>query len=587
MRFGLEKFSIKPIKNKDITILWAIGLGLILFVAKLVLSRAQNVYLAPDASGLDDMMMYNAAVSITKGEWLGAYNWMTLSKHSFYALWLAVLHWLGIPALAGGQILWAGVSVAAGVAVAPVVKKRWLVFLLYAFLLFNPASLGNPSPMGFVSRIYRDNIFPALCLLCVAGMIGAALRYNKSVWNIVGWFMLAGVAFAACWLCREDGWWLLPFVVVAAIVFLLFVIRGDAKNKGLRIASVCVPFVFLFAGTLAWRTANYVNYGRFIISDFSSGEFADAYGALTRITSNEKDSEQAVPKDVRDALYELVPEFAELKPYLEDDGYMERYGNYNAGGFYWALREAAQQVGVYDTPKTAQGYFETLANKVNALCDANILPAGPKRSSVSPAIKAEYILPVSKEALHSLVFCATFQQSNPQALFSPGSNDATFYQEKIRPMEEFLREKAITVTHPNTEEPVYTQFQNISYKLLNLIRVIYSILLPLALVAALLWQVFGAMAWAKRRKKKQPDIQQNLFWIVQLGLLFCILLRAYMIAFVTVVSFEIGTYIMYLSSIHPLMILYAFCGTVALIRYFINGKSGEVEEPHVKGAKQK
>lgn len=579
----MKKVSLKPIKNKDLSLLWVVFLGLVFFIIKLVLSRSQNVFLDPDASGLDDMMLYNSAVSITKGEWLGTYNWMTLSKHSFYSLWLAVMHWLHIPALASGQILWGIASFATAFAVFPVLKKKWLSLMLFVFLLFNPASLANPSPLGFVSRIYRDNIFPALCLLCVAGMLGAAFRYKEGVSKTIGWFIVAGLAFAACWLCREDGWWLLPFVVIASVVILIFIVKDTGKNKVKRIVALCVPFVVLLAGTMSWRAANYANYGRFIISDFSSGEFADAYGALTRVKSSETDSEQVVPSDVREKLYELVPEFAELQPYLESASYLERYGNYNAGSFYWALREAAGEAGIYDTPQKAESYFTNLAEDINALCDDGTLQAGPKRSSVSPAIKAEYIAPVSAEAIHSLVFTATFQQSDPRALFSPGSNDAAFYESKIQPMEEFLGEKAITITHENTTEPVYTQFQNISYKLLDIIRMVYSVLLPLAFCVAVIWQVLGFIELVKRVRRKEKDSQQTLAWIVQLGILFCIVLRAFMIAFVTVVSFEIGTYIMYLASIHPLMILYAFCGTVALVQYFLQKrKKTNLEEMSAK-----
>lgn len=580
----MKKVSLKPIKNKDLSLLWVLLLGLVLFAIKLVLSRAQNVFLAPDASELDDMVLYNSAVAITKGEWLGSYGWMTLSKHSFYSLWLAVMHWLHIPALASGQILWGIAGFVTAFAVYPVLKKRWLSLALFALLLFNPASIANPSPLGFVSRIYRDNIFPALCLLCVAGMLGAAFRYKEGISRTIGWLIVAGLAFAACWLCREDGWWLLPFMVIASVVILVFIIKDNDGHKVKRSLALCVPFILLLVGTTAWKTANYVHYGRFIISDFSSGEFADAYGALTRVKSDETDSEQVVPQDVRQKLYSLVPEFAVLEPYLESASYLESYGNYNSGSFYWALREAASEAGIYDTPQKAEEYFTKLAVDVNALCEDGILEAGPKRSSVSPSIQAKYIAPVSAEALHGIVFTATFQQSDPRALFSPGSNDAAFYEEKIQPMEEFLGEKAITVTHENTIEPVYTQFQNISYKLLDLIRLIYSVLLPIGFCAALVWQVIGCIRLVGRVRNKEKDPQQTLFWFVQLGILFCIVLRAFMIAFVTVVSFKIGTYIMYLASIHPLMILYAFCGSVALVRYFVQkrGKTKQKDSPTQK-----
>lgn len=571
----MKKPDLRLFKSKDVTLFWLVLAGVLLLAVKLVFSSAQQLYLTPEESYLDDMLLYKGAVYITQGQWLGPYGWLTLSKHSFFSLWLAVLHWLHIPMLAGGQLLWGVASLAGAWAFMPVLKKRWAGLLLYAVLLFNPASFANPDPFGFVTRVYRDNIFPALCLLCVAGMVGFALRYAQKLRQSVGWLVVAGFSYAACWLCREDGWWLSPFVVVAAVVTLVFILRGNAPGKLRRALALVIPFALLLGGTLAWRGMNYLYYGRFIISDFSSGEFADAYGAMTRIKTDEAEEKTSVPTAVRRQLYALVPAFAELEPYLESESYLLRYNKHNSGGFYWALRQAAAEAGYYDTPQKAQNYFKGLAADINALCDAGVLPAGPRRSSVSPPIRAEYVAPVTAEAIVDLAFCATFQQCSPRSLFSPWSNNPGFYAEKIQPMEEFLHDKTLTVTKENTEEPYYNQFQHIAYKIMLGIRLCYAILLPLALGLALIWQVLGGVAWSKRMRARQKQPALTLVWVIQLGLLFCFVLRAFMVAFVSVSSFAIGTYIMYLASIHPLMLLFGFMGTAQLLQWGWGKKKGK------------
>ena len=55
--------------------------------------------------------------------------------------------------------------------------------------------------------------------------------------------------------------------------------------------------------------------------------------------------------------------------------------------------------------------------------------------------------------------------------------------------------------------------------------------------------------------------------IIMLGLVGMALLRCAMIAFVEVASFNIGTYVMYLSTVHPLIILYCFIGFVKSFEY--------------------
>lgn len=569
--------AIATIKNeKDIGPGLVVAAGLVLLLAKLFLAGAQQVFLWPDESVLDDMVMYDAAVSIAKGGWLGVYGFTTLAKNSFFALWLAGLHKLGIPFLLGGQLLWALASLAGAFAVYPVLKRRWAGLLLFGVLLFSPSSTANPVPYAFVTRVYRDNIFPALCVLCVAGMVGFALRLPEKPAKSVWWLALAGLAFGACWLGREDGWWLLPFVLGAALVCLVFIVRADfgIKEKAARAACLLLPFALCAACILGWSAANNAVYGRFIVNDFSSGEFADAYGAMTRIEHESWHPKVAVPTDVRQQLYQHVPAFAQLKPLLTNEHYLDKYAgknpdgsfkDYSSGAFYWALREAAAELGYYDTPQKAEAFWRKMAAEINALCDDGTLAAGPRRSSVSPPIRAEYVGPVLREGLHSLWFCATFQDCDPRSLFSPGGNDPVFYEETLRPMEEFLHEKALTVTNENSTEPYFNVRQALCFAVLDAVRLGYAILLPAGLLAALCWQVLAGVQFFRRLARRQRQPQDSLFWILMLGLLLCVLLRAFMMAFVTVSSFNIGTFVMYLASIHPLLLLYAFLGVWKLV----------------------
>ncbi len=580
--------------------------GLLLLLVKLVLADAQNVLLWPDEALLDDMLMYGSAQAITAGEWLGEYGWTTLSKHSFFALWLAGLNALGIPFLLGGQLLWAAAALAGAAAVSPLIKNRWAKLFMFAVLLYSPSSTANPfstelsgGPLGFVSRVYRDNIFPALCLLCVAGMIGFALRCKKPLRRSVWWLVLAGGALAACYLCREDGWWLLPFVVAGSVVCAVYMLRvkqGGAgsvakdeeqslafaalplKKRILRCLVLLLPFVILLAGLGGWAAKNSAVYGRFIISDFSSGEFADAYGAMTRIEHENWNPKIAVPYDVRQQLYEHVPAFAELEPYLEGESMLNRYAgdaDYSSGAFYWALREAAAACGHYSSPQAAQAFFEGLAADINALCDSGTLAAAHgQRSSVSPPIRAEYIGPVLTEGLYNVWFSATFMQCEPHSLFSPGGNDAVHYAEKLQPMEEYLNEAALTATQANSTLPYYTPYQQAAFFVLQAVRYVYAFVTPLAFAAALVWQVLAAVKLFAGLKKRNSSPSGWLVWFVMLGLLFCILLRAFMVAFVSVSSFTIGPYVMYLASIHPLLLLYAMLGAGMLFMQWRKKRGG-------------
>ena len=76
-------------------------------VAVLVLLRCgltsfQQAYTWVGGAPLDDELMFRAAQAITAGEWLGTYDYLTLSKAMFFPVWLALLHVLHLPYLVSG-----------------------------------------------------------------------------------------------------------------------------------------------------------------------------------------------------------------------------------------------------------------------------------------------------------------------------------------------------------------------------------------------------------------------------------------------------------------------------------------------------
>ena len=112
-------------------------------LAKVVLSRFQMIYVWVGGAPVDDEVMFRAAQSITAGQWLGPYDWLTLSKHMFFAVWLSLCNALHLPYLAAGQLLACGAALASALAFAPVLrryKSRFLVFLLFCLLYTSDAA---------------------------------------------------------------------------------------------------------------------------------------------------------------------------------------------------------------------------------------------------------------------------------------------------------------------------------------------------------------------------------------------------------------------------------------------------------------
>ena len=173
----------------------------LLVCLRLALTGFQQAYIWVGGAPLDDELMFRAANHITAGQWLGAYDYLTLSKAMFFPVWLALLHALHLPYLISGAALWCGAALLAAFAFSTLWRKkdteqgRVLTLGLFAALAFLPSSWA-----AYTLRVYRDNIFPALCLYFFAGMAGMALRAvftpDKPLWP---WLA------AAIWTVRTPG----------------------------------------------------------------------------------------------------------------------------------------------------------------------------------------------------------------------------------------------------------------------------------------------------------------------------------------------------------------------------------------------
>ena len=90
----------------------------LLVCLRLALTGFQQAYIWVGGAPLDDELMFRAANHITAGEWLGAYDYLTLSKAMFFPVWLALLHALHLPYLISGAALWCGAALLAAFAFA-------------------------------------------------------------------------------------------------------------------------------------------------------------------------------------------------------------------------------------------------------------------------------------------------------------------------------------------------------------------------------------------------------------------------------------------------------------------------------------
>lgn len=526
-----------------------------LVLVRLALTGFQQAYTWVGGAPLDDELMFRAARSISAGQWLGDYDYLTLSKSMFFPVWLAFLNALHIPYLLGGVGLWCAAALFAAFAFSPLWQKlpagqgRAVTLALFAALAWLPTSWAS-----YTLRVYRDNIFPALCLLAFAGFSAAALQVLRTdrtpLWP---WLLAGGLGLTAGYLNREDaGLFLLPFTVLATLGMAGVAVR---RRRWIRLLVQLLPYAMLAGGIGIFCALNQAYYGVFTLSDFSGGAFADAMGAMSRVSTDAEDPMLSVPADARQKLYAAVPELECLSYWLEEDPQMindfrdPELEDYRAGSFYWAIRRAAQYEGIYDTAAGAEEYWQTVADKVNAACEDGTLPTrSGRRSGTTQPIRAEYVLPTLQESVRSLGWVLTFQDCAPyETLRSIGT------PEDFALWSGYLHCPLNGAAEAGKDTPYYSPNQKIVFALFGALRLVWAFALPVCFILAVL---FWLRALPERVRAARRCFTALVPWALQTLLLFMAALRCGMIAFVEVSSFGIGTSTMYLATVQPLLVLF-------------------------------
>lgn len=548
-------------KDNDIKKSAAVAIAVLALLAKLAMSYTQFASIYPPLAPIDDDLMTKAAMSIVNGNWLGEYSYLTISKHAFFSLWLALINITGIPYLVGNMLLWALACFFAVMAFRPVIQKNWMKLFIFLGLLYNPAASAQ-----YATRIYRDAIFPSLCLMFFAGVAAVGLRYRESVKKWTGWLCLYGVSFGCIYLCREDGIWVVPFFAAAFVIVTGLLIFEKSKGILPKVISMVLPFALSLGIIGGYCYMNYIHYGRFIVSDFTSGEFTSAVGALSSLEQDNWHPLVSVPKDVREDVYKTCPSFAKLEEqmnsWLVTHGHMNpEIGDFQSGAFYWALRMARAEEGYYKDALTAKNYYEQLVKEIQRAVDEGLLKTtsgkNNLRKSSTPPIRLEYVPDVIAETFRGFRVSILFEQCDPLAERAVGT------EEEIKPVEEFIHQPGATALIANTEIPYLSPVRRITHGILRAFAALYKICIPVMFIITVFWQI----------KKLRRDIMakkfdtESMLNIILLGFVAMALLRCAMIAFVEVASFNIGTYVMYLSTVHPLLIIYGFIGFCKTFEY--------------------
>ena len=564
----LEHFLNDDLSKKEYV--WGV---LVIFVLKLILVCMQMIQIFPENAPVDDELMFYAAQSIGRGEWLGPYSWATIAKSMGFSVWLWLLHVLHIPYLIGNQLLYGGACILTANALSPVMEKRRTRFLLIFILWFSPFATAQ-----FTLRVYRDSILPALILCAFAGVIGFCMRV-RSDWRSSARYAVAGGLFTGfARLVRDDVIWIYPFVICATITYVLFVLFGkEVEERGKKILSTVLSVAVFFAiPVLLFCALNQKYYGVFLINETSDADFTAAISAMQRADLDLPHPGIAVCHDTRDKLYKVVPEAAELGAFLEEGQYYNGYGwpeneEFNSGGFFWAVKRVVFESGIATNAKDTKEYFRRLADAINEAYSQGKLEENPNAKVVSAFLvpyDSSFLSPTVKELWNSSKCILFFEQTSSLAPLSFATPD------QAKPWRDYTYTLPSYIAISNTADPYYYFPQRVAEWIYSAIRWCYRIAIwPALILCAVLFFI--------ETKKSLKGISgffslnSSMNAILILGVSLSILVRVVLMAYIEVTNFRIGTYLLYLSGAAVLVILLAAVGTAFGFERFMAKRKGE------------
>lgn len=340
-------------------------------------------------SRTDDQLMMNMAAGLIGGNWLGDYAACTLMKGSFYPMFVAAIHTLGLPYIASLTALHSLACIFFVSQLRYLVRNRWLLLVLLAVLLFDPGTLACRS----FQAVYRNALSAIQVLFMFGAVFGLWLDYGTSRIKDVARALLVGVVAWSFWNTREDAMWALPFLVVGLILVAAKAIGEfrsghSAKRLVAGIVIVALPFAMMGVGNACIKHSNEEHYGAAIRLEGSDGVFAETLRTIYSVEDPQSYEKVSVSTDKIALLYEVSPALRSIKPALDEQlayyshaGRFQDRGEVEDGWFLWALRYAAFDAGVATTLPDSQAFYGQVRDEIEAALDAGTLRRRPTMPS--------------------------------------------------------------------------------------------------------------------------------------------------------------------------------------------------------------
>jgi len=471
----------------------------------------------------DDALMVNNAMALKQWilsgfstQWLGDYSPAILSKGLSYPFFLALFSLLNIPYPFAFCLLIVFSCLIFVMAIRPLKLNRYVQWLVYLFLLYNPVGFAVSISM----RIYRNAVLPWAVILVVSCFTAIYLRMDRKVKATIPWTVLGCLSFCWFWYLREDSVWLLPYVAVITILGLIFSILKKTFSWK-RILLAVLPFVCLYAVKMLYSEINLVNYGIFTTNDRNHSSFTDVMGLLNKIDDGETNQDTVwISRRSLQLAYAASPTLDSLN-HLDDvwDQVEDETGEARGDFPSWAIRTAAAEDGYYKDAVTTEALFKKIKSELTEAYKNGKLVAR-KGFYVSPLVKPVTTDDLKKNFTFSLIVSKNIVLHYMECQMESKNIDASDAQAAAWQTVLHINLGSVSESVTKTEN----QVMNTSNRIVQSFRTIAYLLAPLMAVGYILLTIEAFLILFKKRSSVEFVLPS---WFISTGMLMTAFLETY------------------------------------------------------------
>ncbi|MFP4651140.1 MAG: hypothetical protein ACLFM4_01800 [Phormidium sp.] len=459
------------------------------------------------------------------------YDGLVLARQPGYPTFIVASYLLGLPLRFAQELLY----LAAGLFLA-LSLQRWLQSSRATGLFLILYTL---APFSY--HWNRQTLQEVLYLPLTAAILGTCLNLLQDYQyprRVLLNALTLGILGAGFWNTRPEGIWIVP---VIALCYGYIALQQPCFTSRTRFTTFAAASLLTVAPGVVLTSfiagMTYLDYGLYHTYDLKAPGLRAAYSSLQRVAPERQRPQITVPAATRAEIYAVSPSFRRLAPHLEipaDEGWRAAScglgvcDDYAAGIFFWAVRDAVEAEGFYQSAPKTEAFYQQIAREVNGACERNWLDCQPQTIvSFIPSLTGDLVMPWLRRS-GELGYQLT--RSSLVLRLDSGLEDIElrerYYRQITREAADFIEARSLPANQ-------------LKDALITAVSKLYQWLFPVLLGLAVLGWIWGGLR-----------VSQGL--LIGAGmLLWCILVRVLLVAYIDVTSWSVGAGDRYLRPVLP------------------------------------